>query len=75
MINMFFSLPDVLRNEIYMYDPEHREKMKAVLKEIQTNSKCEVCDRVILKYVYSSRNGDEICCSEECLDSWIEYLF
>ena len=45
------KLPYELLIHIYEYNPEHREKMKWVLKDIRDISYCDVCNKVIIKYV------------------------
>ena len=74
-MNLFFELPKELINHIYEYNPEHREKMYWILRAIRENHFCEVCDKIIIKYVYSSRRGDELCCSTECLGNYKECLY
>ena len=52
----------------YNYDPEFAKKMRWVLEDIRNPQYCEVCDKLIKKYIYSIRNCDMICCSNECVD-------
>ena len=53
---------------IYEYNPEHREKMYWVLKDIRDIQYCDICSKIIMKYVYSRRRSDVDCCSMECVD-------
>lgn len=68
-MDLFSKLPQELINRIYEYNPEHREKMYWTLRAISDSQFCEVCDKIIMKYVWSSRCGGEVCCSQECLRS------
>ena len=68
-MDLFSRLPQELKNHIYEYNPEHREKMYWSLRAIRENQFCEVCDKIIMKEVWSHRRGYEVCCSEECLDN------
>jgi hypothetical protein len=74
-MNLLYSLPDVLQNEVFSYNPEHREKMKSVLRSINTCIRCDVCSTVIIKYTVSSPIATEICCTEKCLDEWFNYIY
>jgi hypothetical protein len=47
---------------------EHRAKMKWVFEDILNIQYCEYCDKVIIKYIYSMRRSDMICCSLECVE-------
>ncbi len=67
-------LPQQLINYIYEYNPEHREKMHWSLHSIRHSQFCEVCDKIIMKYVWSSRRGDEVCCSGKCLGNYVGCL-
>ena len=64
------KLPQELINYIYEYNPEHREKMHWTLRQIRDNQFCEVCDKIIMKEVWSHRRSYEVCCSRECLDNY-----
>jgi len=77
------KLPHELLIHIYEYNPEHREKMVYVLHDIRIRKKmfwvlkdirninyCEVCDKMIIKYVWSLRGCGMICCSSECVDNY-----
>lgn len=47
------------------------KKMYWTLLAISENQFCEVCDKIIMKYVWSSRRGfNQVCCSEKCLDNY-----
>lgn len=48
-----------------------KEIMKWVLQDIQSISKCQLCCKTIMKYVYSDRRGDLICCSSICVDNYM----
>lgn len=69
-MNSKSKLPHEILIHIYEYNPEHREKMNSVLEEIRNSQYCDVCNRVIIKHIYSRRRCDMICCSIECLDNW-----
>jgi hypothetical protein len=62
------KLPYELLIHIYEYNPEHREKMVWVLQDIRNINYCYVCNKVIIKYIYSMRRSDITCCSLKCLD-------
>lgn len=64
------KLPQELINHIYEYNPEHREKMYWVLRAIRDNQFCEVCDKIIMKYFWTHRGLNQVCCSTECLDNY-----
>jgi hypothetical protein len=55
---------------------KHIKQFRWTLKEIENPQWCQVCDKIIKKYVYSYRRGDEVCCSNECLDNFgsIQYM-
>ena len=61
--------PDCFKYHIN-YKLFHQEKMKWVLHDIQNNPKCQVCCKTIIKYIYSDRGGDLICCSTKCVDEF-----
>ena len=61
-------LPDEIIDYISEYNPEHREKMKAVLEDICYVQNCYTCHKRIIGYVWSMRGGFEECCSQRCLD-------
>jgi hypothetical protein len=65
-----FKLPNELIMHILEYNPAHREKMYFVFKDIRNIEYCEVCNKIIIKYVYSKRGCDMICCSHECVDNY-----
>ena len=67
------KLPYEILINIYEYNPEHREKMYWVLKDISNAQYCDVCDKVIIKNIYSRRRSDMICCSKECVDDYYCY--
>ena len=64
------KLPCEIIMHIYEYNPEHREKMRCVLEDIRNVQYCDVCNKMIMKYVYSRRRSDMICCSMECVDNF-----
>ena len=74
-MNLFFSLPKELINHIYEYNPQHREKIYWTLRAICENQFCEVCDKIIIKKVWSHRHSYEVCCSSECLDRYEGCLY
>jgi hypothetical protein len=61
------KLPYELLIHIYEYNPEHREKMNWVLQDIRNINYCYVCNKVIIKYIYSMRRSDITCCSLNCV--------
>ena len=63
------KLPYEILIKIYEYNPEHREKMKWVIEDINNMQYCDFCGKVIKKYIYSRRRCDMICCSSECVNS------
>jgi len=67
-MKLISELPTELIIHIYEYIPEHREKMRWILQDICDIQYCEVCDKIIMKYVYSMRRSNIICCSAECVD-------
>jgi len=64
------KLPHELVIHIHEYNPQHREQMRWVLDDIRNTPYCEVCDKIIMKRIYSLRGCDMICCSSECLDNY-----
>jgi hypothetical protein len=80
------KLPHELVIHIYEYNPQHREQMRWVLHvirsipyreqmrwildDIRNTPYCEVCDKIIIKYIYSLRRCGMICCSSECVDNY-----
>uniref|UniRef100_A0A6C0ERS4 Uncharacterized protein n=1 Tax=viral metagenome TaxID=1070528 RepID=A0A6C0ERS4_9ZZZZ len=69
-MDFIYKLPHELIIHIYEFNPEHREKMKWVLKDIEYTQYCEVCDKKIIKRIWCWRGCDMICCSSECLDNY-----
>ena len=63
------KLPREILIHIYEFNPEHREKMQFVLQDIHDIQYCHACGKVIMKYIYSRRRCDMICCSMECVDN------
>ena len=63
------KLPSEIIDYIYEFNPEHRENMYWVLKDIRNIQYCDACNKIIMKYVYSRRRCDMVCCSAECVDS------
>jgi len=70
LARLILSLPNDLQSTIYEYNVEHRKKFYWSLKDIENSQWCQVCDNIIKKYVFSYRRGDEVCCSNECLDNF-----
>jgi hypothetical protein len=68
-MSSIFKMPHDILIHIYEYNPEHREKMKWVLNDIRYIQYCYVCNKIIIRYVYSIRNCDINCCSMLCLDT------
>jgi hypothetical protein len=62
------KLPYELIMHIYEYNQEHREKMRWVLEDIRNPQHCLVCDKQIIKFIYSRRRCNMICCSIECVN-------
>ena len=54
--------------QIYQFN-QHREKMQCVLQDIRDVQYCDACGKMIIKYIYSRRRCDKICCSIECVDN------
>jgi len=65
------KLPYEIIIQIFEYNPEHREKMRWVLEDIRNPQYCYVCEKLIMKYIYSLRRSDIICCSYKCVDNWV----
>ena len=65
------ELPEEIRNHIYEYNSLHRKNFYWCLRQIQEEPYiCEVCNKRIIKNkIYSTRRGNEVCCSLECVDS------
>ena len=70
-MSLSLKLPYEIIIEIFEYNPEHREKMRWILEDIRNLQYCEVCDKPIIKYIYSRPRCDMICCSNECVDNWL----
>ena len=70
IMNFISKLPNELIMHIYEYNPEHREKMRWVLEDIRNIQYCDVCDKIIIKLIWSRRRHEMICCSSECLDNY-----
>lgn len=68
-MNFISKLPYEISIHIYEYNPQHREKMRWVLDDIRNTQYCYFCNKVIIKYIYSRRRCDLICCSFECVDN------
>jgi hypothetical protein len=64
------KLPHEILLQIYQFNPEHREKMQCVLQDIRDIQYCDACGKMIIKYIYSRRRCDKICCSMECVDNY-----
>ena len=71
-MSLISRLPHEIVIHIYEYNPEHREKMKWVLQDICNIQYCDICNKIIMKYIYSMRRCDMICCSMECLDNFCD---
>ena len=69
-MNLISKLPYEILIQIYQYNPEHREKMKWVLDSIRNIQYCDVCRKICMKYIYSIRRSDMVCCSIECVDNY-----
>ena len=69
-MSLILKLPYELLIHIYEYNPEHRAKMRWVLQDIRDITYCEVCDKIIMKRIWSWRGCDMICCSSECLNNY-----
>ena len=45
--------------------------MKAITKAIIEGAEfCDTCGKYLIRFVYSSRNGDERCCSIKCVNKY-----
>jgi hypothetical protein len=64
------SLPDEIINYIFEFNPEHREKMRFVLQEIHNMQRCDICESIIIKYIYCRRRSYMVCCSLDCVDTY-----
>ena len=67
------KLPYDLIIHIYEYNPEHREKMRWVLEDINNIPYCEVCEKIIKNQIWRLRGFDMVCCSSECTDNYYEW--
>jgi hypothetical protein len=47
---------------------QHKEKMGWLLQDIRDTQYCEACNKRIIRYVYSARRSDMVCCSMQCVD-------
>lgn len=73
--NRFYNLPKDLQIIVYEYDADHREKMYPVLQQISEANFCGHCARVLLRYVYTSRQWNDHYCSVKCYcESQEEYI-
>ena len=69
-------LPDDMINEINSYlfitsIDNHKHKMRKILDEIECNDNyCDTCGKYLVRYIYCIRNGEEMCCSPECVDNY-----
>lgn len=70
------KLPDDIINEIkynlfLTFKESHQRKIRSVLDDIITNTVyCDTCGKFLVKGWWSSRKGEEICCSLECVDNY-----
>jgi hypothetical protein len=73
LLNNISKLPKELQIMIDEYNVEHRKKFNWSLEELKRPCYCDTCNKYIKTNVYSLRNGDENCCSPECLDNigWV----
>ena len=69
-MDLIYKLPYELVIHIYEYNSEHREKMRWVLQDILNTPYCEVCNKIIIKRIWSLRGCDMVCCSSECADNY-----
>ena len=69
-MDLIYKLPYELLIHIYEYNLEHREKMRWVLEDTCNTSYCEVCDKIIIKHIWSLRGCDMVCFSSECVDNY-----
>jgi len=77
MDNLLFlisQLPTELQMHINEFNVEHRKKMRWVLQDIKELEFCEVCERPVVKHIYSERGMDMICCSMDCVDEYRNYI-
>ncbi len=65
------KLPKDLQSMIDEFNVEHRKRFYWSLHELKNPTYCETCNKYIKTRVYSFRNGNENCCSEECLDNYV----
>jgi len=71
-MNIMSQLPYEIVMHILEYNPEHREKMRWVLHDIRNTQYCDVCNKLIIKCIYSLPRCDMICCSMKCVDYYYE---
>jgi hypothetical protein len=53
---------------IFEFNPEHREKMKDVFQEMYRMQRCDICESIMIKYIYCRRGSYSDCCSLKCVD-------
>jgi len=70
------KLPDDIINEIksnlfLTFKESHQRKIQPVLHDIITKTGyCDTCGKFLVTYIWSSRKGEERCCSSECVDNY-----
>ena len=76
LVILNFDLPYDITNEINSYlfltfKQAHQKKMHRVFSDIiSSTTYCDTCGKYLVSNYYSSRNGDEKCCSYECIDEY-----
>jgi hypothetical protein len=65
-----YTLSNEIVNYIFEYNPLHRENMLWVLHDIRNIQYCDVCDKIIMKRIYSRRNCNMVCCSVTCVENY-----
>ena len=70
LFKLIHKMPKDITDNIFEYNPDDRQKMYWVLKDIVNIQYCEVCNKIIKKNIYCLRNSDMICCSMECVDQY-----
>jgi hypothetical protein len=52
---------------------QHKQKMRWVFEDICFVQYCDVCEKQIIRFVYSKPKSDLACCSFECVDEYYNY--
>ena len=52
---------------------QHKQKMRWVFEDICFVQYCDVCEKQIIRFVYSKPKSDLVCCSFKCVDEYYNY--